>query len=226
MLEKKVNKQFIFLCILLALAPACGLRKARVPVQPVAVSVPEYYPTAATSMPISPSEDIGAFVLHDEENPFNAPVSPECKTTGEDTVVVRTEEPAIPDRYKDSVQYGFKKIYFKFNQYSIDPEQIPALEYNLQIARTLIDKGYSLVVEGHACNSAGSSEYNLMLSERRAASIKNYFIDNGVSKETIRTIGCGCEFPEVPRDGDRQAQAPNRRDVLYAYPSNEKPVGL
>ncbi len=220
-----VNKHFFSLCLLLALMPACNRSKTvsmgnaptLMPAPSAGVSV--YTESAA---PLMRDEEIGAFVLEDEENPFNSTIPQECSRTGEDVALVRAHEQNAPDRYKDSVQYGFKKIYFDFDQFAIREDQESALAYNLAIAKDLVAKGYGLVIEGHACNSAGSSEYNLMLSEKRAQSIKHYFAKHGITTEAIRTVGCGCEFPEVPRDGDREAQAPNRRDVIYAYAPEEK----
>ena len=40
------------------------------------------------------------------------------------------------------------------------------LEHDLKIAKSLSDKGYELVLEGHADNAGGSTEYNMALSER------------------------------------------------------------
>ncbi len=49
----------------------------------------------------------------------------------------------------------------------------------------------NFTLEGHT-DASGSEQYNLALSERRAASVKNYFIDEfGVEADRLKSIGKG-----------------------------------
>lgn len=53
-----------------------------------------------------------------------------------------------------------------------------------------------IAVEGHT-DSVGSDEYNQDLSERRAASVRDYLVSQGISREMIDAMGLGESQPVV-----------------------------
>ena len=53
---------------------------------------------------------------------------------------------------------------------------------------------YGIIVEGHA-DEKGTREYNLALGARRAASVQQFLISQGVSGSRMRTISYGKERP-------------------------------
>jgi peptidoglycan-associated lipoprotein len=67
----------------------------------------------------------------------------------------------------------------------------------------------NVMIEGHA-DERGTREYNLALGERRATSVRNYLIANGVDPRRIDTISYGKEQPLVVGSG-QQMWAENRR---------------
>ncbi len=70
---------------------------------------------------------------------------------------------------------------------------------------------YAVIIEGHA-DEQGTREYNLSLGARRAASVQNYLISQGVSGSRMRTISYGKERPiEVCSTEDCYSK--NRRAV-------------
>ena len=68
-----------------------------------------------------------------------------------------------------------------------------------------------IVVEGH-CDERGTREYNLALGERRANSVKEYLVSQGVSADRVRTISYGKERPAVAGSNEA-AWSQNRRGV-------------
>ena len=64
-------------------------------------------------------------------------------------------------------------------------------------------------VEGHA-DSRGTSEYNLALGERRAASVKEYLVSLGVAADRIMTVSKGKEQPACSEENEACWQR-NRR---------------
>ncbi|MBA3954253.1 OmpA family protein [Candidatus Dependentiae bacterium] len=210
-----MNKQIIALALLLVSIPACCRRKK-------SLLGPTYTETCTTvteeptcpNKPTHFNEDINPFELDEDSNPFNT-LANEADLSEEDMNLVNAEE-TTRDLQKDSASYGLKRIYYDFDQYDVRPDQEGALKHNLQIARKLADKGLVLVVEGHACNSAGSSAYNMMLSEKRAQALADYLVSNGVDESQLRVVGRGSELCIIP-SGTRQQQAPNRRVEVYAY---------
>lgn len=66
-----------------------------------------------------------------------------------------------------------------------------------------------LQIDGHT-DSVGTEEYNLKLSERRANSVKDFFISNGISPDRLKVIPHGELDPAVPNE-TRENRAKNRR---------------
>ncbi len=68
---------------------------------------------------------------------------------------------------------------------------------------------YSVTLEGHA-DERGTREYNLALGGRRAETVKNFLISNGISPARLRTISYGKERP-VAVCNDISCWSQNRR---------------
>jgi outer membrane protein OmpA-like peptidoglycan-associated protein len=71
-------------------------------------------------------------------------------------------------------------------------------------------------------DSTGSPEYNLTLSEQRAASVKNYLISKGLVSSRFKTTGLGIADPIATND-TAAGRSQNRR-VEFAIIANEKMV--
>lgn len=71
-------------------------------------------------------------------------------------------------------------------------------------------------------DSKGTDAYNLALSERRAASVKNYLASKGVEASRMFTQGMGEQNPVATNDTD-EGRAKNRR-VEFAITANEEMI--
>ena len=71
--------------------------------------------------------------------------------------------------------------------------------------------GITVVVDGHA-DERGTREYNFALGERRANSVRDYLMSQGVSASSITVISYGKERPVNP-ESSRLAWSQNRRAV-------------
>ncbi|MDY0051566.1 MAG: TolC family outer membrane protein [Aliarcobacter sp.] len=83
----------------------------------------------------------------------------------------------------------------------------------LAFAKYLNDnKEFNTVITGHASksSSASPSEYNRRLSAKRAESIKELLVENGVESSRIQTLGKGFDEPIVSNDTEA-GRAKNRR---------------
>jgi peptidoglycan-associated lipoprotein len=69
----------------------------------------------------------------------------------------------------------------------------------------------ALTVEGHA-DERGTREYNLALGERRASSIKNYLMSQGIDASRLNTISYGKERPAVT-ESNPEGWSQNRRGL-------------
>ncbi|MCB2211797.1 peptidoglycan-associated lipoprotein Pal [bacterium] len=102
---------------------------------------------------------------------------------------------------------SLKVVYFEFDQSSLSAATRDALRHNAEMLRKYPD--WKVSVEGH-CDERGSTEYNLALGERRAASVKQYYIDYGIDGTRVRLVSYGEERPEV-QGSNEAAWAKNRR---------------
>lgn len=101
-------------------------------------------------------------------------------------------------------------ILFAFDSSVIRESAKPTLA---QVARALANNpDETLHVVGHTCD-IGTDEYNQGLSERRAASVKEYLVDSGISADRITTEGFGETDPLVPNESEAARQL-NRRVEL------------
>lgn len=132
---------------------------------------------------------------------------------GQEEAVVEKDAAAI---VAENAGYGFKTVYFNFDENSIKEDQSEVLAADVTEAKAAVDAGKDVIVQGHCCQ-IGSERYNLALSEQRAQAVKEEMIAQGIPAEKIKTIGFGYEKPavEASNTSDRttliKELAPNRR---------------
>jgi len=115
---------------------------------------------------------------------------------------------------------GSKSIRFAFDKSSLRPEDKEVLSRIAGILSTL--KGYQIYVYGYT-DDIGTKEYNLKLSERRAKSVYDYLVKNGLNPNIMTTKGFGEADPLVPGSSPK-ARAINRRVEIGLVDSTIKPV--
>jgi hypothetical protein len=76
-----------------------------------------------------------------------------------------------------------------------------------------------VTVQGH-CDERGSTEYNLALGERRAAAVKRYLVDLGVSSSKLRTVSYGEDRPAVPGHDESAWRYNRRADFVAEEPTS------
>ena len=101
------------------------------------------------------------------------------------------------------------RVFFEFNTSDLTSEARATLDR--QSAWLKKYPSVSVTIEGH-CDERGTREYNLALGDRRATSVKNYLVANGISDGRVKTISYGKERPAVLGHNEA-AWAQNRRGV-------------
>lgn len=98
--------------------------------------------------------------------------------------------------------------YFDFDKSNLKPEGKDTLN---TLVRDMGDLNAVANIEavGHT-DSIGTDEYNQGLSERRAATVKDYLVDQGVPGDKIETQGMGESNP-IATNQTREGRAKNRR---------------
>lgn len=67
----------------------------------------------------------------------------------------------------------------------------------------------NIIIQGHACN-LGTEEYNMVLSKRRAETIRNQLVKQGIAKKRIKVEAYGYSRPMASNDTE-DGRAQNRR---------------
>ena len=113
----------------------------------------------------------------------------------------------------DSIQYDNKAVfasatvYFEFDKSNLTSKSIQILK---SVASALNEnKSIQVTLAGHA-DERGTREYNLALGQRRAETVSNYFILNGISKNRISVKSYGEERP-LAFGQDDESYSKNRR---------------
>lgn len=101
-------------------------------------------------------------------------------------------------------------IRFEFDRDTLAPEAMHSLQKLAKVLRK--HRAVNITVAGHA-DERGTEEYNFLLGQRRAESVRVYLGVLGVKDEQLETISFGAEMPAVD-DESEEAFAANRRDEL------------
>lgn len=101
------------------------------------------------------------------------------------------------------------RVLFAVDQSTLTPEGEALLASQ---AQWLTQNGeYTALVEGHA-DEQGTREYNLALGARRASTVQNFLISQGVAPGRLKTISYGKERP-IEICSDEACYSQNRRAV-------------
>jgi len=101
-------------------------------------------------------------------------------------------------------------IYFDTDKWTIKDESLPELNKLIK----LLNKNPEIIIliEGHTDN-VGLDDYNLELSEKRAKSVEDFLIINGISKSRLSHIGRGSKYP-VSDNSSEKGRSLNRRTTI------------
>jgi len=85
-----------------------------------------------------------------------------------------------------------KDAYFDYDKADIRSDARDALSQTAQFLRSYPQ--LKVAIEGH-CDERGSTEYNLALGDRRAASAKQFLVSLGIPADRMQTVSYGKERP-------------------------------
>ncbi|HAE37199.1 MAG TPA: hypothetical protein DCG57_01010 [Candidatus Riflebacteria bacterium] len=145
-----------------------------------------------------------------------------------EVVVVSEESPMVEERVKTvAAQPGiivlaFEDIHFNFDKSTLTDAAKIILRRSIQILK---DNPEAKVRIAGYTSASGSEEYNQRLSERRAASVAKYVIEEGlISPDRISTIGYGksnpAEYEASPKQIYSKAAMANMRVLFETYLNN------
>lgn len=109
--------------------------------------------------------------------------------------------------FGSSVNRGkFAPIQFAYDSYEVSSDELPKIQ---QVAADMKAAPGNLIIAGFT-DDRGTDEYNRGLGERRAQSVRQALINDGVPAGKIQTVSFGKEMPADPGSGEA-AWAKNRR---------------
>jgi len=159
--------------------------------------------TDATQLTISP--DVGAVtaqgstkVTPSDSTTYTITASGPGGSADSSARVTVSAPPPPPPPQQESNDYDklflqeVKDAYFDFNKADIRGDAREALAKTADFLRKYPQ--IKTTIEGH-CDERGSTEYNLVLGDRRAAAVKNYLVQLGISTDRLTTTSLGKERP-------------------------------
>lgn len=125
-------------------------------------------------------------------NPYEVSFSTDNKGNVDKNILLLLE--SYDDAEKDivteneKIQIKINPIYFDFNKWNIRSDA--ALE--LENVVVILKKYPEMVIEiGAHTDCRGSENYNLSLSHKRAKSVREYLVSQGVNNENVKSVGYG-----------------------------------
>ena len=129
--------------------------------------------------------------------------------------------PEMKVEEKKRLQEATKFIQFEFDKAALKPSSYPTLNGLVQILNDYPD--YFLGISAHA-DSRGDDNYNLRLSDERAASARTYMLSKGIPADRIVSHGYG-ETKPIATNATDAGRALNRRVEFDVYlPGDPNPA--
>ena len=118
--------------------------------------------------------------------------------------------PPAPEPAPVAEKIVLNGVQFDFDKAVIKDEYYPVLDAAASALQKHGDK--KVMITGHTC-SMGPDAYNQKLSEKRAAAVKAYLVDKGISETRLMTSGAGESNP-VADNKTKDGRMMNRRAEL------------
>ena len=120
-----------------------------------------------------------------------------------------THEPSLQELFDKEV----KDAFFDYDKADIRADARDALSQTGQFLRSYPQ--LKVVIEGH-CDERGSTEYNLALGDRRAASAKQFLVSLGIPADRMETVSYGKERPFCSASTEECWQQNRRAHIIMA----------
>ena len=171
---------------------------------------------------IRKSDWVGYFLIANESQPDgkegdgalrvsitrSSSAPPPCAVTGQKE---KTAVEAMQERLEKTGKVQLYGVNFDFDSDVLRPESGAVLDEVVSLAKA--NPGWKFEIGGHT-DSFGSADYNLKLSDRRAASVMRYLTGKGIEAPRLKAKGYGATRPLIANAGNEADHAQNRRVEL------------
>ena len=136
-----------------------------------------------------------------------------CPPVAEKVVILASEPKVeekvvavVSEKKAEVVILAFEDVHFEFNQSNLKPEAKTILKRNIQLLKE--NPKAQIRIAGYT-SASGTEAYNQKLSERRAQSVKEYLVSEGViTSDRLATIGYGETHPAVHESAPKDLYSP------------------
>ncbi len=118
--------------------------------------------------------------------------------------------PEIAKEVVDKINFAAKNIFFSTGSFKLLPKSFKSLNAVVDLMKA--DESLMLDIDGHT-DAQGADDKNQILSDNRAASVKNYLVSKGISESRLKSAGYG-ETKPVADNKTAAGRAKNRRTEL------------
>jgi peptidoglycan-associated lipoprotein len=108
---------------------------------------------------------------------------------------------------KAAIEAGLQDVFFGYDQWTLSDAGMEAL--NQDVVYLKEHPRAVLRIGGH-CDERGTSDYNLVLGDKRAKAALSYLVDSGVKSKQVSVVSYGKERPFCS-DHDEACYQQNRR---------------
>ena len=118
-------------------------------------------------------------------------------------------------KLKKNENLKLHNLNFYGDSYEYLPTAIPSLNRLLSLMKN--NSTLKILIEGHTNGCPGGIEYSQMLSEKRAKTIKDFLINNGVNKQRLVSKGFNCSkmlYPHMETNSDWEKMMNRRVEIL------------
>ena len=108
---------------------------------------------------------------------------------------------------------GMRSLYFAFDEYSISSQMQGTISFDTNVLRQKLG-GSQVKLEGN-CDEFGTDEYNYALGLKRAKSVKDSLVQQGIKESRIVLVSYGESNPMCSSSMTDDCYAQNRRVDLH-----------
>jgi len=93
---------------------------------------------------------------------------------------------------KAAIEAGLQDVFFGYDQWNVSDAGMEALNRDASWLKE--HPGAVLKIEGH-CDERGTTDYNMVLGDKRAKAAKTYLLETGISPKQVAIVSYGKEQP-------------------------------
>jgi peptidoglycan-associated lipoprotein len=114
---------------------------------------------------------------------------------------------------KAAIEAGLQDVFFGYDQWTLSDDGMEALNHNAQWLKA--HPGTVMKVEGH-CDERGTTDYNIVLGDKRAKAARGYLIESGVGPKQVAIVSYGKARPFCTDPAESCYQQNRRGHVLLS----------